>query len=472
MENNHIHNFTKTVVSPTCKENGYTLYKCECGNEHKEAFTPVVPHKYEIVSEVAPTCTQEGERNFRCKVCGEELKSPLPALSHAWGNWNIQKFPTCTEKGDQIRFCGRCGESQHEEIAPKGHKLTSGKKSETQKGCMEYFCENCGQTVTVPKFSQKAKNHLSTHKKVVIIPLVIIVLAVALFFSIIKFVLPYYHYNRAMSLMDKKEYNKAYSHFIKCADYKDSRDMISDFVPVYDGYTMKKDGKVVCKYKYEYDEYGNTIRWIIYDEDGEYECKYEYEYDEYENMTDMYQYDEDGLIFHKTEYQYYEDGNIAFEVECYEEEFYVKKGYDYDEYGNVTACVYYNEDETIDYTDKYEYEYDKYGKMTLKLEYDRDRTLLSSTKYEYDEYGNMTYKIICDEDGELESKYKYKYNEYGKLSSRVWYDENEKVYQEDEYDEYGNETLSVVYDEDGNVRYKYTYKYKNIRMVYKPDKTE
>lgn len=42
----HVHQYVETVVEPTCTERGYTLHKCECGDEYKDAYTDPVPHDY------------------------------------------------------------------------------------------------------------------------------------------------------------------------------------------------------------------------------------------------------------------------------------------------------------------------------------------------------------------------------------------------------------------------------------------
>ena len=47
-EQRHIHKFTDTVVPPTCQERGYTLHSCDCGYSHKNQFTPLGSHQYEI----------------------------------------------------------------------------------------------------------------------------------------------------------------------------------------------------------------------------------------------------------------------------------------------------------------------------------------------------------------------------------------------------------------------------------------
>lgn len=32
----HVHNYEKTKVEPTCTEKGYTLYTCECGDSYED----------------------------------------------------------------------------------------------------------------------------------------------------------------------------------------------------------------------------------------------------------------------------------------------------------------------------------------------------------------------------------------------------------------------------------------------------
>ncbi len=189
----HIHSFYDKVIPPTCKENGYTLHKCQCGYEYKDSFVPAGDHNFDILENVNPTCTESGKRHCRCTVCGEEKTVELSPMGHSFGNWNVQKVPTCTESGSQVRICTRCGQSEEAEIEPIGHKLTSPKNSETQKGYIDYFCENCGQTITQPSSSQKAKNRFLAHKKlfISIISLVSVGLIIGLFFAVKIFFIPF-----------------------------------------------------------------------------------------------------------------------------------------------------------------------------------------------------------------------------------------------------------------------------------------
>ena len=41
----HEHAYETTVIAPTCAQEGYTLHKCECGDEYKDNFTPTVGHE-------------------------------------------------------------------------------------------------------------------------------------------------------------------------------------------------------------------------------------------------------------------------------------------------------------------------------------------------------------------------------------------------------------------------------------------
>ena len=86
--NNHVHTFNDTVVPATCKEIGYTLHKCECGDEHKDNFTNIANHDFKKFDEVAPTCTEAGKVTYRCEVCDKEKVDTVAPLGHDWGEWN------------------------------------------------------------------------------------------------------------------------------------------------------------------------------------------------------------------------------------------------------------------------------------------------------------------------------------------------------------------------------------------------
>lgn len=46
VEAGHTHEYTTTVVEPTCTEKGYTLHKCSCGDEYIDNYTEAKGHSY------------------------------------------------------------------------------------------------------------------------------------------------------------------------------------------------------------------------------------------------------------------------------------------------------------------------------------------------------------------------------------------------------------------------------------------
>lgn len=146
-ENLHVHKFRETVVPPTCKENGYTLYICDCGYEHKANFKPIVGHSYRTTETVPATCTEPGQVTGACTVCGESVVQSTPALGHSYGYWIVKDYPSCQTPGKQIRKCSRCPATEESTIRPTGHKPVPDTARYANGKMVEFFCENCGQTV-------------------------------------------------------------------------------------------------------------------------------------------------------------------------------------------------------------------------------------------------------------------------------------------------------------------------------------
>lgn len=73
--------YEKTVVAPTCTEQGYTLYTPKNGTSYKDDFVPAVGHKWDagVVTREA-TAAADGERTYTCTVCGEKKTETIPAI--------------------------------------------------------------------------------------------------------------------------------------------------------------------------------------------------------------------------------------------------------------------------------------------------------------------------------------------------------------------------------------------------------
>ncbi len=44
----HVHSYKETVIEPTCEEEGYTLFKCDCSEEYRGKRTEALGHLIEI----------------------------------------------------------------------------------------------------------------------------------------------------------------------------------------------------------------------------------------------------------------------------------------------------------------------------------------------------------------------------------------------------------------------------------------
>ena len=147
MSDLHVHEFQETVVAPTCKEPGYTLYQCACGYGYKGNYKPVGNHNFKVAESQPATCTESGKILFVCETCGEQAEKVVPATGHQFGAWSVQNYPACTEPGKQVRKCVRCDALEEMELAPMGHKCAPGTERREGGRVVEFFCENCGKTI-------------------------------------------------------------------------------------------------------------------------------------------------------------------------------------------------------------------------------------------------------------------------------------------------------------------------------------
>ena len=123
------HQYTQTVIAPTCTEQGYTLNSCACGLCYQSDFTDKVPH----TPGAEATCTT-------AQTCTKCLEILTPALDHVW------KEATCTDP----KICQRadCGATVGK---AKGHNfsewVTVTEPTTTEEGLKERTC-SCGEKET------------------------------------------------------------------------------------------------------------------------------------------------------------------------------------------------------------------------------------------------------------------------------------------------------------------------------------
>lgn len=178
--NHHIHRYTHSsvVTAPTCTEQGYTTYTCECGetyieyidaighNYTKEITTPathtttgvmtytchcgdtytetiekLAEHNYESVV-TAPTCTEQGYTTYTCECGDTYIDDCVDALGHTPANSIEENYvvPTCTANGskDVVINCSVCDE----EISRETVTLEATGHTDVDN---DGYCDNCDE---------------------------------------------------------------------------------------------------------------------------------------------------------------------------------------------------------------------------------------------------------------------------------------------------------------------------------------
>ena len=67
LESDHVHSYTTQVVEPTCTEQGYTTYVCECGDTYKDNYVNAQGHSFtNYVSNNDATYEADGTKTATC----------------------------------------------------------------------------------------------------------------------------------------------------------------------------------------------------------------------------------------------------------------------------------------------------------------------------------------------------------------------------------------------------------------------
>ena len=159
----HIYSVVE-IVSPTCTEYGYSLYKCDtCENTYKDDFVDKIPHD-ESTTVLDATCTQDGYTTHTCNACGYSYISNYKvATGHTYGAWNVSVPASCESEGEQIATCDNCEATTTRVVAATGHLYVLIEVSEVDH-TNTYQCEYCEDKKVIETGSEDV--YLDTNEQI------------------------------------------------------------------------------------------------------------------------------------------------------------------------------------------------------------------------------------------------------------------------------------------------------------------
>lgn len=84
LDNIHTHIYTPVITPPTCTEQGYTTYTCECGDSYISDYTDALGHNWdEGVTTTEPTYTTDGAITYTCTRCNTTRTEIISRLGAA-----------------------------------------------------------------------------------------------------------------------------------------------------------------------------------------------------------------------------------------------------------------------------------------------------------------------------------------------------------------------------------------------------
>ena len=148
----HAHRYQPEVAEPTCTAQGFTVYRCDCGDSFEADPTAALGHAWDAgtVTE-APTLTDAGVMTYACTRCGQTHTGEIPPLPHTHSYAETVVPAACTAQGYTAVQCA-CGDSYRTDYTPAlGHDWDEGFVSqaptETSAGRFTRTCSLCGETM-------------------------------------------------------------------------------------------------------------------------------------------------------------------------------------------------------------------------------------------------------------------------------------------------------------------------------------
>ena len=125
-EHEHLYNIVSERVEPTCVNDGYIIYTCDCGAIGTRTSIPNMGHLAHTENAVDPTCTEDGHNAYSyCtrEDCGVDIVKKIiyPATGHDFDT-SKNKAPTCTTGGLVNQKCNICSVVEKYQVPALGHE--------------------------------------------------------------------------------------------------------------------------------------------------------------------------------------------------------------------------------------------------------------------------------------------------------------------------------------------------------------
>ena len=235
-----------------------------------------------------------------------------------------------------------------------------------------------------------------------------------------------------------------------------------DHVP---GEEISPDQDLVGKQTYHvYNEAGHLILEIAYNRDGDIADKMEYRYDEDEKLLETLIYGEDEEVLERKKIIWSDDNRILKETIYYLDGSEDIHEFFYNEKGNLTGIQAKDDEDEIEFSEKYFYE----GEKVVKVEkWNGEDELIFKQENEYAD-NVLTTRTVWSSEEEEPFTVVQNFNARGHREEERRYDSREKLIERNIYEEDENgrvirmveenrlrkNTTEFSYDDKGNVTYQ------------------
>ena len=116
-----LHDYDSAVTDPTCTEQGFTTYTCDCGKIYQDDYTSAVGHKFEN------KFTYDSGGHWYDSECGHNVTSGYATHNYE----SVVTEPTCTKQGFTTYTCD-CGYSYvGDYVSSTGHTVATWNESDS-----------------------------------------------------------------------------------------------------------------------------------------------------------------------------------------------------------------------------------------------------------------------------------------------------------------------------------------------------